>query len=184
MPRRPRRLACAVALAAAVLAASAPAPASAQDCPFAGIQATADNLPTFTRAVVCLVNVERLERDRRPLDIDSRLVLAGTRHATDMVARDYFSHFTPAGADIAARLRRVGYLPTRGWWMAGEVLAWGVFWRATPRATVDAWFDSPPHKEALLEPGFREIGAGAVAGSPGRQDEPGVTVAAELGRDH
>jgi uncharacterized protein YkwD len=182
MPRRPRRLACALALAAAVLAA--PASASAQDCPFAELQASADNLPAFTRAVVCLVNTERIERNRRPLDIDSRLVLAGTRHATDMVARDYFSHFTPAGADIVDRLRRVGYLPDRGWWMAGEVLAWGVFWRATPRATVDAWFDSPPHKEALLEPGFREIGAGAVVGNPIRDDEPGVTVAAELGRDH
>jgi uncharacterized protein YkwD len=180
MSRRPRRLACALALVTAALAA--PAPASAQQCPSAELQANRDDLAAFSRAVVCLVNVERIERNRRPLDIDSRLVLAGARHATDMVARDYFSHFTPMGADIVARLRRVGYLPSRGWWMAGEVLAWGVFWRATPRATVDAWLDSPPHKAALLDSGFREIGAGAVVGNPVRQDEPGVTVAAELGR--
>jgi uncharacterized protein YkwD len=167
------------------LAAAAPAPARAEvQCANADVLASRDDLPAFTRAVVCLINVERLERDRRPLDIDSRLATAAERHATDMVVRDYFSHFTPAGADMVDRLRRVGYLPDdSGDWMAGEVLAWGVFWRSTPRATVATWFASAPHKAALLDPGFREIGAGAVLGNPVRVEDGGVTVAAELGRE-
>lgn len=172
------------ALAGSLLALAAPAPALAQlSCANADMRAARTNLPGFTRAVVCLINVERIERDRRPLDVDSRLAVAGERHATDMVARDYFSHFTPAGADVVDRLRRVGYLSGRGTWMAGEVLSWGIFWRSTPRATVESWFASAPHKAALLQPDFREIGAGAVVGNPVRTDEAGVTVAAELGRE-
>jgi uncharacterized protein YkwD len=181
MPNGPRSLVCAAAVAAAALAA--PAPASAQQqCPDADLQPGTADLDAYSRAVVCLINVERVERNRLPLDGDSRLTLAGERHATDMVARDYFSHFTPAGADVVARLRRVDYLPVHRTWMAGEVLSWGIFWRSTPKATVDAWFDSAPHKAALIEPDFREIGAGAVVGNPIRHDEPGVTVAVELGR--
>jgi uncharacterized protein YkwD len=56
----------------------------------------------------------------------------------------------------------------------------GVFWRSTPRAAVNAWLHSPPHRRALLEPRFRQIGAGATIGTPIRT--PGVTVAVELGR--
>jgi uncharacterized protein YkwD len=178
VPKRSIGMLCALA------ALAAPAPAGAQTaCANADVLASRDNLPAFTRAVVCLINVERLDRDRRALDIDSRLATAGERHATDMVVRDYFSHVTPAGTDIVERLRRVGYLPQRGDWMAGEVLAWGIFWRSTPRATVAAWFASAPHKAALLEPGFHEIGAGAVLGNPVRVEDGGVTVAAELGRE-
>jgi uncharacterized protein YkwD len=179
MPNRPRSLACALAFAAAM---AVPAPASAQQCPDVEMRPGTADLDAYSRAVVCLINVERVERNRLPLDVDGRLALAGEHHATDMVARDYFSHVTPAGADVVARLRRVGYLPVHRTWMAGEVLSWGIFWRSTPKATVDAWLDSPPHKAALIEPDFREIGAGAVVGNPVRNDEPGVTVAVELGR--
>src|ERR1700750_1841101 len=163
MPNRSRSIACALACAAA--GALAPAPASAQQCPDTDLRPGTADLDEFSNAVVCLINVERVERNRVPLDVDGRLALAGRRHATDMVTRDYFSHFTPAGADVVARLRRVDSLPVHRWWMAGEVLSWGIFWRSTPQATVDAWFNSPPHKAALIEPDFREIGAGAVVGN-------------------
>ena len=181
MPKRSLGLLCAL-VALALALTSAPARA-AVPCANADMIANRDNLRAFARAVVCLIDVERLQRGRRPFDIDSRLVLAGERHASDMVLRDYFSHFTPAGNDMVERLRRVGYLPEGGDWMAGEVLAWGVFYRCTPRATVDAWLASEPHKAALLDPAFQEAGAGAVLGNPVRADDGGVTVAVELGRE-
>jgi uncharacterized protein YkwD len=66
--------------------------------------------------------------------------------------------------------------------MVGEVLAWQDLRRSTPRATVDAWMRSPPHRRSLLDPRFRQIGAAATIGDPVRADTAGVTVAAVLGR--
>jgi uncharacterized protein YkwD len=162
--------------------ALAPAARAQDDCPNAGLRPERQDIAAFDHAVVCLINLERVNRGRQRLQRDARLALAADRHSADMVGREYFSHFTPAGADVVDRLQRVGYVPGERMWLVGEVLAWGILWRSTPRATVDAWLDSPPHRRALFEPGFRQIGAGAVVGNPVRHDVPGVTVAVELGR--
>ena len=40
----------------------------------------------------------------------------------------------------------------------GEVLAWGGDW--SPEGIVQAWMDSPAHREQLLEPVYARAGAG------------------------
>jgi uncharacterized protein YkwD len=179
MPRLPR-----AAVAAALLLLIGPAAARAQTdpCSQADLQPKVDEVPSYERAVVCLVNVERAQRDRGRLRVDPELARAGRRQSADMVERHYFSHVRPGGWDLVDRLRSAGYrMSAAGGWSVGEVLSWGVSWRATPRATVDAWMESPPHRAALLRPEFDEVGAGAALGNPLRDAWLGVTVSVELG---
>jgi uncharacterized protein YkwD len=172
-----------MALSAVVAALATTSTARAQDaCPNDDLRPARDQLADYERAVECLINQRRAQAGRSPLVRDWRLARVGERYASAMVEYRFFSHITPGGSDLVGRLRRMDYLPRWRFWMAGEVLAWGVFWRSTPRATVQAWWDSPPHREALLNQRFREMGAGATIGNPVRRDEPGVTVAVELGR--
>ena len=65
------------------------------------------------------------------------------RHARDMAARRYFGHVSPGGADLAARVRRTGYLRTHGAWWLGETLAWGPA-REEVRAGVRSLADITP----------------------------------------
>ena len=152
-----------------------------EPCAQSDLRPVAAEIGAYEAAVVCLINHERVMRDRARLDVRPRLTAAAERHARDMVQRGYFSHVSPAGNDMVDRLRRVGYLPRDGAWTAGEILSWGVLWRSTPEATVAAWLDSPPHRAAMLDPRFTEIGAGAALGNPRGLAAPGVTVAVEFG---
>jgi uncharacterized protein YkwD len=172
-----------VSLAVGLTALAAPSLALAGDaCPDVGAQPGDAQMRSFERAVVCLINRERGKARRPPLNGNRRLAGAGERQAVDMVRREFFSHSSPEGADVVDRLRRVGYVRPARRWMVAEVLCWNVPALSTPRATVETWMNSPPHRRALLDARFREIGAGAALGNPVSSDTPGVTVAVELGR--
>jgi uncharacterized protein YkwD len=135
-------------------------------------------------ALVCEIERLRARRDLRRLDSDGRLAKAARRHAADMVDRHYFSHYSPAGADVADRARRTGYAKRECSWRLGEVLAWGVGGRSTAAATVRAWMDSPDHRRILVSNKYSDLGVGTVAGTPEQAFPHGLTAAAVLGRRH
>ena len=81
-----------------------------------------------------------------------------------MVHRGYFSHTTPAGSELADRLR--GYREPAPWWWIGEVLAWGAGERSRPIDVLWRWLASPSHRRILLAPGARDIGIGIALGAP------------------
>jgi uncharacterized protein YkwD len=156
--------------AGAVLAALALAfPAQGAQC-----DALAD-----AAAVVCEINGVRAERGYGELVVDRRLRRTATLHARDMVGRGYFSHVTPEGLKLSARLRNAGYITGHVAWRVGETLAWGRARLATAAATVTAWMRSASHRRVLLGP-YREIGVGVVAGDP--LGGSGTTYTAEFGR--
>jgi uncharacterized protein YkwD len=99
-----------------------------------------------------------------------------------MVSRSFFGHHAPGGPDLVARLRQGGYL-RRGTttWIVGENLAWARGTAATPRGIVGAWIASPAHRTNILEPAFRDIGIGVVAGTPASSGD-GVTITTDFGR--
>jgi hypothetical protein len=67
-------------------------------------------------------------------------------------------------------------------WTVGENLVWGTGPLSTPQAVVTAWMNSPPHRENLLRPTYREVGIGALAGIPiGKSNLTGATVSSEYG---
>ena len=153
-------IALAVALALTV-------PAAAQAC--AGADANPNNVSADAArsATLCLLNAERRQRGLRGLSHNSRLGLAATRHAQDMVQRNYFAHVSRSGRTMVQRVRAARYLTGRERrWSVGENIAWGSGWRATPRAIVRAWMDSPPHRANILHGRFREIGIGIALGAP------------------
>jgi uncharacterized protein YkwD len=144
----PALAACSLAVAAAPASAASPCASSAR------------------ATTLCLINAERSAHGVRPLRLDHRLTRAARRHSRDMVAHAYFSHESRSGAGFGARIARTGWMSGRSRWNVGENLAWGSGRRAGPRAIVAGWMRSAGHRHNLLQPRFRVIGIGIVAGAP------------------
>ena len=116
------------------------------------------------RALLCLVNHARVSSGRSPFRAERHLARAAARHAADMGRRNYFAHVSPAGKSPLARARAAGW---RGG--VGEVIAWGCGPLASPRATLRAWLNSPPHRAIVLGGGRAAgIGVKRFAGCGGR----------------
>jgi uncharacterized protein YkwD len=80
------------------------------------------------------------------------------------------------------RIESTGYMQRARTWTVGENLVWGTGPLSTPQALVTAWMNSPPHRENLLRPTFRELGVAAIPGTPvSGSDQTGVTVSSEYG---
>jgi uncharacterized protein YkwD len=105
--------------------------------------------------VVQLINAFRAQNGRAPLRVGPALSRAAQSHSNDMARRDYFDH-----GDFASRLRSFGVRAP----YLGENLAAGTR-PLTPAAIVRMWIKSPPHRENLLDRGFRRIGVGMAGDS-------------------
>ena len=175
----------AAALAAAMLALSAlaasPAQAAAGACASSSAEPGDASRKKILRSTLCLLNVERRSHGLPKLRLNRRLSRAARRHAKDMVRADYFSHDSRNGSSFVDRIRRTGYLRSAQRWTVGENLAWGSGGRATPKAIMAAWMDSPGHRQNILTRSFREIGIGVVFGAPTRVGAPAATYATEFG---
>ena len=105
-------------------------------------------------AIVRAMNTVRARNGVPPLRVGPALTRAARSHSADMARRGYFDH----GAFVQ-RLRSFGVRAP----YLGENLAYGTQ-PLTAAAIVQMWIASPPHRENLLDRGFRLIGVG-VAGS-------------------
>jgi uncharacterized protein YkwD len=176
MPRRHRLVFAATAALAAVTLTTAGA-APAQACRHASASPGDVAKEKLRRAVRCLVNEERARRDLRRLRRDEALGKAARRHADDMVERGYFDHERP-GSTLRGRLRDAGWDGA----VAAEAIAWGCGSVGTPRAIVDGWLESPPHREILLGR-YNRSGVGLALGAPYPTDCPGAgTWVLDVGR--
>jgi uncharacterized protein YkwD len=113
-----------------------------------------------------LVNHARVDRGLSPLRVHQMLRSAALSHARDMMARDYFSHWRPDGADCGARSTEAGYRRS-GYrsWTVSEVIAWGSGALGTPPVVFKAWMRSTPHRRILLGKRWRDIGVGCAFGT-------------------
>jgi uncharacterized protein YkwD len=167
---------------ASVSLVAVPATAAAAPCPNQATLGTLIDAPAYERAVVCLVNRERSAAGRRPLWVDQRLRRAATQYAAKLVAGGFFAHDSPDGTSVLSRLQAVGYLEDATDWDLAENLIWARGMLNTPEAIVQAWAASPPHRDNMLAPGFREIGVGVAGGTPlAPLDPTSITVASEYG---
>ena len=164
---------------------AAPSPregvAAGDACANAVLQPEPGNLSTVADATLCLLNGERAGRGLASLSVDGRLQRAAVAHGGDMVDHGYFAHDGRNGSKPADRIRAAGYLSSGGAWRIGENLAWGTGELATPRAIVDAWMASAGHRANILQPAYREIGFGIIAGNPAARDTGGATFVTEFG---
>lgn len=156
----------------------------AHGCAYGANQPGEVSAVRIRHATRCLINRERARRGLRPVSRDARLERAAGRHARDMVRRRYFAHASPGGSRVSDRVRATGYLRGARYWTVGEVLAWLVRPRPTPASVVGAWMRSPPHREVLLHPAFRQVGAAYARGNPRarRGAGAGATFAAVFAR--
>jgi uncharacterized protein YkwD len=172
----------AIALAAIVLAATAISPpaAGASACARATAAPSRAGAAATVRATACLINAVRRDHGLSALRLNARLSSAARGHSVDMVRRRYFAHDTPEGLSPTVRVRRTGYLRANRRWIVGETLAW---WRgrAAPSQIVRAWMHSPPHREVLLTPAFRDVGIGIALGVPRPIGRGGGTYTADFG---
>lgn len=136
-----------------------------------------------TQALTCLANRARSEHGLRALRRSTPLTRAATAHSADMVAAGFFSHVGSDGADVRRRAIRAGYLRRSRQNAIGETLGWGAGSYATPSELFAALMRSEPHRRAILDARFRDIGAGVATGAPGMSvGMPAATVTLVLGR--
>jgi uncharacterized protein YkwD len=115
-----------------------------------------------TRALTfCLLNKERARKGVAALRYDARLEAAAQAHSDDMVRRDFFEHDTPEGVEPYERMLAAGYAATNAF--TGENIARGEGSESSPMEILDSWMHSPPHREALLHPGYAEVGVGMAS---------------------
>jgi uncharacterized protein YkwD len=109
----------------------------------------------FTAQVLALVNQRRASAGLGPVAVESRLEQSARDYAKVLADNNWFSHTGPDGSTLVTRVTATGF-PFDV--QIGEVLAWGTdHWQ--PAEIVQAWMDSPGHKEQLLGP-YTRAGAG------------------------
>ena len=106
-------------------------------------------------AILRAMNVVRARNGVPPLRVGRALTRAARAHSVDMARRGYFDH----GAFVQ-RLRSFGVRAP----YIGENLAWGTQ-PLTALRIVQMWVASPPHRQNLLDRGFRRVGVGVAGGS-------------------
>lgn len=169
------------AQAQAASSADIRAAAASDTCAHADTPAGATSLQNFRASTLCLMNAQRTAYGLRALRTQARLGRAAGAFAREMVAKGFFAHESPAGSTVESRVKAARY--TRHT-LIGENIAWGTGAQATPRATVQAWMQSPPHRKNLLDGMYTEVGIGIAAGAPQAvaAGEHGSTYVTDFGR--
>lgn len=105
--------------------------------------------------LVASTNARRAENGLGALALNATLSQAAQAKATDMAARNYWSHNTPDGKEPWVFFNQVGYK----YQAAGENLAYGF---TTSSDTVVGWMNSPGHRANILNNKYTEVGFGFV----------------------
>lgn len=105
-----------------------------------------------------LTNQKRSEAGLSQLAMNEKLSQAAAGKARDMFSNNYWAHFSPQGKSPWDFIVGAGYTYT----LAGENLAKNF---NDSGGVVDAWMNSPSHRENLLKPGYKEIGFAVVNGT-------------------
>ena len=107
--------------------------------------------------VVTATNAERARHRLGLLTVDARLAAAAQGHSEDMVARAFFAHENPDGAQVWDRAVAAGYTYRK----VAENIAAG---QPTAADVVRGWMESPGHRANILDGELTQIGVGRAAG--------------------
>ncbi len=119
---------------------------------------------TFTPVqIVALSNAERVQNGLSVLKINPLLQKAAEEKAADMIANDYWAHYSPSGKSPWVFITGAGYKYV----YAGENLARDF---EDAGEVVQAWMDSPSHRANLLDKNFGEIGVAVRDGKLGGRE--------------
>lgn len=147
----------------------------AGDCADAETRPTEENLSTIRQATLCLVNAERVKRDRSALEANADLAEAARAKAADMVEQRYFAHAGPDGRGARDWIGETNYLDGARRTGIGENLGWASEGGATPLRLVQGWMNSPSHRQNILRKQWADSGIGVVLGAPREEGGGGAT---------
>lgn len=108
--------------------------------------------------VVKYTNDERLSHGDALVRFDEKLSQAAQEKAKDMFAKNYWAHYGPNGEKPWDFITKSGYTYVA----AGENLARDY---NDSKAVVDAWMNSPSHRENLLNNNYQDMGIAVVDGT-------------------
>lgn len=103
------------------------------------------------------INAERVNRGLSALPLNPKLSLAAQRHANDMAAKGYFSHYGQNGSTPKDRLNAVGYR----YCVMTENISSSY---PTVEQAVAGWMGSSQHRSNMLNRKVTEFGVGEAAG--------------------
>ncbi|HMR55212.1 MAG TPA: CAP domain-containing protein [Candidatus Doudnabacteria bacterium] len=108
--------------------------------------------------VITETNKQREQNGLVPLRTNEKLNLAAKAKLDDMFRQQYFEHESPDGKTPADVIKAAGY----DFLVVGENLALGNY--RNDEILVQAWMDSPGHRENILDIKFNEIGVAVGKG--------------------
>ncbi|MFC3773077.1 CAP domain-containing protein [Paenibacillus sp. GCM10012303] len=116
-----------------------------------GTGSGADTSTPYADQVVTLVNQERAKAGLKPLANDPALTAMAMDKAKDMYNNNYFDHNSPTYGSPFDMMRSYGIRYT----YAGENIAKG---QRNPQEVMNAWMNSPGHRQNIMSPNFTKIG--------------------------
>ena len=153
---------------------AATARTTGRDCPNARVPGAQMRPKVAAKAVRCLIDRERRARGIPELEARPELKRSAKDHAHRMLSDACFSHQCPGEPDLVARTIAAQYLPCQCTWTVAENLAWGHRAHSTPAAMVEAWMQSPGHRETLLLERLDDIGVAIRDNRPGDRSARGA----------
>jgi len=149
-----------------------------------GSSANVERRPVLEAAVIHELNEVRAAQGLEPLRSSPSLRSAARGHSRSMLDYGFFSHDSADGTAFSERIRR--YYTNRGWrtWSVGEALLASQGIDIDAAGIVKAWLESPPHREIILSPTFRDAGIGALYAPSAPKEFSGsetVVVTADFG---
>jgi uncharacterized protein YkwD len=108
--------------------------------------------------VIRWTNAQRQKNGLPPLKENLKLDLSADNKTRDMFINQYFEHKSPIGIGVDGLIKEVGY----EYIIIGENLAMGNF--ENSEKLVEAWMDSPGHRENILNVKYQEIGVAVLRG--------------------
>jgi uncharacterized protein YkwD len=125
------------------------------------------------RDLVTLTNSKRTANGLIILRTDPDLMSIARDRAQVMAANDVMSHTEPDGQKVFDRISEAGLT----WYGAGEIIAWNNYPTeySAPEA-IQAWMESPSHREIMLSTGYNYVGYGAAISASGKRYYAGVFI--------
>ncbi len=108
--------------------------------------------------IILETNKQRTANGLKELLENNYLNNSATAKANDMFLKQYFEHISPDGVSPGDLVSKYGY----EYLLTGENLILGNF--ENEAELVQAWMDSPGHRENILNAGYTEIGVSVIKG--------------------
>lgn len=108
-------------------------------------------------ALVSITNEKRATAGLKPLKLNQLLSQAAAGKAADMFGGNYWAHVSPSGKTPWDFIHGAGYTYT----VAGENLAKNF---SDSSGVVEAWINSPTHRENILRSQYEDVGFAIVNG--------------------